>query len=101
MKNVSMIVVFLFVSVSLFAQKRNDFKGPEHKNYKPWMHKAEQTLVFKNTSKKVLKGPAIKNTKVWETENKDLKLITFTESKRRKLTGPAYKNFKPWKKVSK
>ncbi|PQJ72190.1 hypothetical protein [Polaribacter butkevichii] len=98
MKNTSLIVVLLFVSVSVFAQKRNEFTGPEHKNYKPWMHKAEKTLVFKNTSKKALKGSEIKNQKVWETSNKDLKLISFTKSNKTKLTGPAYKNYKPWKK---
>lgn len=98
MKNTSLIVVLFLVSVSVFAQKRNDFTGPEHKNYKPWMHKNENTLVFKNTSDKKLKGPEIKNKKAWDASNKNLKLITFTKSNRTKLIGPAFKNHKPWKK---
>ncbi|WP_158838144.1 hypothetical protein [Polaribacter sp. L3A8] len=98
MKSTRLIVVLLFVSASVFAQKRNELIGPEHKNYKPWMHKTENTVVFKNTSKKALKGSEIKNHKVWDTSNKDLKLISFTKSNKTKLTGPAYKNYKPWKK---
>jgi hypothetical protein len=98
MKKVNVTIVVLFISLAALAQKRNDFKGPEHKNFKPWMHKAEQTLIYKNTSKKAVKGSEIKNTKIWETERKDLKLIQMTTSKKHKLTGPAHKNYKPWKK---
>jgi hypothetical protein len=94
MRNINIVITVFFISLSALAQNRNDFTGPKHKNFKPWMHKAEPTLVFKKTNKIVLKGPEIKNTKIWETRKEDLELITLKKSKLSKLTGPAYKNFK-------
>ena len=94
MRNIIIAITVFFVSLTALAQNRNDFTGPKHKNFKPWMHKAVSTLIYKNTSNKVLKGPEVKNAKIWETKKEDLTLITLKKSKRRKLTGPAYKNFK-------
>lgn len=99
MKYVSLLVVFFFVSVSVFAQKRNDFTGPKHKNFKPWIHKKTPTLVYKNTNSENVKGPEFKNRKIWETKSEDLELITISKSKKSKLKGPKFKNHKPWDKV--
>ena len=88
----------ILISLSVFAQKRSDFQGPAYKNYKPWQHEVEPTVVYTVIENENLKGPKYKNQKVWENNNtKAYKVIT-VGTKRSKLTGPAYKNYKPWKK---
>lgn len=94
MKNLTLIVVFIFISAATFAQKRNDLTGPAFKNFKPWMQKATPTLVFKNDTKKSLTSPDYKNHKEWGTKKENLELITLEPSKKVGLTGPRFKNFK-------
>ncbi len=96
MKNLVLVIAFVFISTSIFAQKRKDLKGPAYKNYKVWEHKSEPTPIFVNTNKKDLKGPAYKNYKPWRDNSKKTKIVVVS-SKRSKLTGPAYKNYKPWR----
>lgn len=98
MKKLFLSVSIILVSLSAFSQKRSDFKGPEYKNYKPWLHKSEPTIVYSVSKKTKLTGPAYKNQKPWQnTSEKKYTAITFG-SERSKLTGPAYKNYKPWLK---
>ncbi|WNH14003.1 hypothetical protein [Thalassobellus suaedae] len=98
MKNLVLTLSIVFLSLSAFAQKRSDFKGPAYKNYKPWLHKNEVTLVYTVSQKTKLTGPAYKNYKPWQNKSeKTYTPISFV-SKRSKLTGPAYKNYKPWRK---
>lgn len=96
MKNLILVLGFIFISTAAFAQKRNDLKGPKHKNFKPWEHKAEPTLFYVGSDKKGLKSPEFKNYKPWQNKNKTSKIVA-TASTRPKVTGPKYKNYKPWK----
>lgn len=95
MKNLQLILLLVFVSFVGNAQKRNDFKGPAFKNYKPWLHKTESTLVCIVSLNEKLTGPAYKNQK--PRTNKPHKTYTpiVFGSERSKLKGPAYKNYKP------
>ncbi|WP_298492634.1 hypothetical protein [uncultured Algibacter sp.] len=98
MRNTILTLLVVLLSVSLYAQKRSDFKGPEYKNYKPWLHKSEPTLVYTVETKTKLTGPEHKNQKPWKNKaNKDYVAIVYG-SDRSKLKGPAYKNYKPWLK---
>lgn len=101
MKKLLVVLGFIFFSTITVAQKRNDFKGPEYKNYKYWQHKTEPTVVFVSIEKKGLMGPAYKNYKPWQNNGKNtiVKVLNL-KSTRSKLMGPAYKNYKPWKKKS-
>lgn len=98
MKNLVLTFVIVFLSISAFAQKRSDFKGPAYKNYKPWKHKNVVTLVYTTSEKSNLTGPEYKNYKPSKDKSdKKYTLISFG-SERSKLKGPAYKNYKPWRK---
>ncbi|GAA4802200.1 hypothetical protein [Litoribaculum gwangyangense] len=98
MKNLAFVLLFMFVSFGVFAQKRGDFKGPAYKNYKPWLHKSETTLVYSVSKKEQLTGPAYKNKKPWQNKSQKTYVPIVFGSERSKLTGPAYKNYKPWRK---
>lgn len=99
MKNLVLILAIVFISASSFAQKRNDLKGPEFKNFKVWESTAEPTVVLVGSAKKSLKGPAFKNYKRWQKNNKNATFkVLKIESPRQKLMGLAYKNYKPWRK---
>ncbi|WP_339663574.1 hypothetical protein [uncultured Polaribacter sp.] len=94
MKNLTLLLVFIFISTATFAQKRNKLTGPAFKNFKPWMQKSAPTLVFKNDTKKSLLGSEFKNHKVWENKKENLELVTFVRSRKTDLTGPSFKNYK-------
>ncbi len=104
MKKVALILGFLVVSSSAFAQektdlKRSDLQGPAYKNYKPWQHKTIPTAIYSTNKKKSLTGPAYKNYKPWRnTSEVEAVAVNTSGNERQKLMGPAYKNFKPWKK---
>ena len=99
MKNIIIVLGLISFSISTYAQKRSDFKGPAYKNYKYWKHTSEPVVVYTNTIKNNLKGPAFKNYKPWQNKNnnKAKKVVLFT-SNRKNLMGPAYKNYKPWQR---
>ena len=102
MKKAALILGFLVISFSAFAQvennvKRSDLKGPAYKNYKVWMDKSESTKIYSEANKESLQGPAYKNYQVSrDTTKKDLVLVSIGGNERQKLTGPAYKNYGPW-----
>ena len=98
MKKLLLTTSILLLSLSAFAQKRSDFKGPEYKNYKPWLHKTEPTKVYTISKENKLTGPEYKNQKPWENTSKKNYTVVTIGSERSKLRGPAYKNYKPWRK---
>lgn len=100
MKNISLILLIMFASFSVFAQKRSDYKGPAYKNYKPWLHKSEPTLVFSVSKQEKLTGPAYKNQKPWQNKSQNTYTPIVFGSERSKIKGSAYKNYKPWRKNS-
>ena len=98
MKKTALLLAILFITVTAFAQKRSDLKGPQYKNYKPWQHDTKVEPVYTSNKKVALTGPAYKNYKPWkktEEKNVDYQQVV-SNNKRAKLTGPAYKNYKPW-----
>ncbi|MCB4798287.1 hypothetical protein [Neotamlana laminarinivorans] len=96
MKKIAFTALAIIISFGAYAQKRNEFKGPAYKNYKPWQHDVVPTVVYTIIEKESLTGPEYKNQKVWENKNiEDYKVISIG-TKRSKLKGPAYKNYKPW-----
>ncbi|WP_159947663.1 hypothetical protein [Polaribacter septentrionalilitoris] len=102
MKKIVLVLGIIFLSTSAFAQKRNDLKGPEFKNFKVWESTAEPTVVYVGSPKKGLKGPAFKNFKPWQKNNKNATFkVLNIQSTKPKLKGPAFKNQKPWQKNKK
>ncbi len=104
MKNIALILGVALVSFGTFAQeqsnvKRSDLQGPAYKNYKPWKHQTEPTILYTTNRKKSLTRPAYKNYKPWEdTSEVEVVAVNMSGHERQKLTGPAYKNYKSWKK---
>lgn len=103
MKKIALILGFLVISLSGFAQevnnvKQSDLKGPAFKNYKHWMHKATPTKIYSENNKTSLQGPAYKNQQPGKNISQDLVEVKIGGSERQKLTGPAYKNHGPWSK---
>jgi hypothetical protein len=98
MRNTILTLLIVLLSISAFAQKRSDFKGPEYKNYKPWLHKSEPTTVYTVTKKTKLTGPAYKNQKAWQNKSEKKYVPIVFGSDRSELKGPEYKNYKPWRK---
>ena len=104
MKKAILILGFLVISLSAFAQaetnvKQSDLKGPAYKNYKYWMHKTEPTIVYSDNSKKDLTGPAYKNyLPSSDASKQELVAVNTSGSEKQKLTGPAYKNHGAWSK---
>lgn len=101
MRNTILTLSIVLLSVGAFAQKRSDFKGPAYKNYKPWLHESEPTLIYTKTSETKLTGPAYKNKKHWQNKSENKYAPITFGSERAKLRGPAYKNYKPWRKNDK
>lgn len=97
MKNVSFIIAFVFFSMSILGQEKNDLKSYEYKNLKPWQKYNNATKLYLKDNQNKLTGPEYKNRKVWNTNKEDYKLIKIKKSERSKLTGPAYKNYRPQK----
>lgn len=97
MKSIMSLFGFMFMIASVVGQENNDLKSYEYKNLKPGQKYTKKTKVYTIDANDKLVGPAYKNKKVWDTNEKDLSLIQFKKSERSKLTGPAYKNYKPKK----
>ncbi len=91
-------LLIVLLSVGAFAQKRSDFRGPDYKNYKPWLHKSQPIIVYTLTNKTKLQGPLFKNYKPWQNQLESKYIPIVFGSERSKLKGPAYKNYKPWLK---
>lgn len=98
MKKLILILGVSFFSLSVSAQKRNDLKSPQFKNFKIWNSTAKATVIFIDNSKRDLKGPAYKNFKPWQKNDKNSITVLKINSTRPKLLGPAYKNQKPSEK---
>ncbi|APY10977.1 hypothetical protein BWZ22_06855 [Seonamhaeicola sp. S2-3] len=99
MKKIVFTSLAIIVSVSVYAQKRNDFKGPAYKNYKPWLYDTKPTEVYSVKQEEKLTGPEYKNQKVWENSSKKSYKLIAVGTERSKLKGPAYKNYRPSKKI--
>ncbi|MHA7942440.1 hypothetical protein ACJOV8_005175 [Formosa sp. 3Alg 14/1] len=99
MKNIYLVLGLLLGSTSIaFAQDRNDFTGPEYKNYKIWEHETTASVIAVETNKEQVTGPEYKNKKAWERSDSDKTYAGIViGSERSKLKGPAYKNYKPWR----
>ncbi|MFY0712143.1 hypothetical protein J1D01_00570 [Seonamhaeicola sp. NFXS20] len=99
MKKLVFTSLAIIVSFSVYAQKRNDFKGPAYKNYKPWLYDAKPTEVYSVKQEEKLTGPEYKNQKVWEDNSKKSYNPINVGTERSKLKGPAYKNYRPKKTI--
>ncbi|MFT4833681.1 MAG: hypothetical protein ACI83W_000307 [Marinoscillum sp.] len=100
MKILIITLGFIFSTLLVGAQAKNDLKGPAAKNYKPWRDKTEinvPTPVIA-VDKVALKGPAAKNHKPWKVDSETEYVAIEIGSPRTELKGPAAKNYKPWKK---
>jgi hypothetical protein len=97
MKNIAILLAFMFVSAMAFSQDRNEFKGPAYKNYKPWQNKKSTKHVYTSNRKAGLTGPTYKNYKPWKDTSEIKYVVVQSKNERSKLTGPAYKNYKAWK----
>ncbi|MGY5354465.1 hypothetical protein [Wenyingzhuangia sp. IMCC45467] len=97
MKNFIWILAIM-IGGSVSAQKQNDLTGPEAKNYKPWQHNTEATVITKTVAKSNLKSKDVKNQKRWKNNgNTEKTYVIASNYNRNKLQGPAAKNYKPWK----
>lgn len=107
MKKKSLIIAFLAISFSAFAQikdevKQNDLKGPEYKNYKFWMYKTTPIKMYSSSNFKQLQGPQYKNYQPWKDTNKvDLVLVKTVGDEKQNLKGPEFKNFNHWRNKTK
>ncbi|WP_136482792.1 hypothetical protein [Cognatitamlana onchidii] len=98
MKKLAVLLALMFVSITSFAQKRSDLRGPQYKNYKPWKHDTKSTPLYTSNTKEGLKGPEYKNYKPWKNKGEaKYQEVATTVNERAKLTGPKYKNYKPWR----
>ncbi len=95
MKSISFAVALLVSSILFAAQNPKELKGPQAKNFKPWMKETPKMVVVKKSSLKSLKGPSFKNHKTWEVE-KEQPTKAFVTKPRTRVTGPKAKNKKPW-----
>lgn len=96
MKNLIWILVIMTMSTAN-AQKRNELKGPEAKNYKPWAYKTEATTSVTTVDKSSLKSKDVKNYKAWKKEDQATQeIVLATNNNKNKLRSPQAKNYKPW-----
>ncbi|MDO6738029.1 hypothetical protein [Wenyingzhuangia sp. 2_MG-2023] len=98
MKNFILILAIMAMGTAN-AQKKNELKGPEAKNYKPWQHKVAATVEVYSVDKSALRSKEVKNYKPWK-KGKNVttkKLVLASNYKRNELQGPAAKNYKPWR----
>jgi hypothetical protein len=96
MKNGLLIIALTIGTLTMAnGQTRNDLKGPQAKNYKPWMNKTLPTTIVTN-DKKNLKGPEAKNFKAWKDEREFTEQVVVFGDSKPKLKGPEAKNYKPW-----
>lgn len=100
MKNFLAVIALIFAAAVSQAQTHNGLKGPEAKNYKPWMHKtkASAPVAVASSASQRLQGPAAKNYKPWRDDQDNKRIKVQTAGKERRLQGPAAKNYKPWMK---
>jgi len=103
MKKLALILGFLVISISSFAQdgknvRKNDLTGPAYKNYQVWMDKSEPAKIYSQKNITSLDGPAYKNQQPVKNTPKDDLIEVKIGGERQKLTGPAYKNYGPWTK---
>ncbi|NJX14006.1 hypothetical protein [Tamlana crocina] len=98
MKNIAIILALVFAaSISAYAQKRSDLKGPAYKNFKHGQQKTEATPIYAVAKEEKLTGPAYKNKKhTNDTADKTYTTVVFGSDKS-DLKGPEYKNHKPWR----
>lgn len=94
-----MLIGFMAISGIAFSQSRNDFKGPQAKNYKAWQHSVETTDVnIVSDLEDVKKGPKAKNTingLLDTASSEDATVITSSNlinNPRLGLVGPKAKN---------
>ena len=86
----------LLVSAMTFTlQNPKELKGPQAKNFKPWMRETPKMVVVKKSSTAELKGPSFKNHKSWKVQKEQPKK-SFVTKPRTRITGPKAKNQKPW-----
>lgn len=103
MKNVIIVLTFLFVASISHAQTHKDLQGPAAKNHKPWTGKNNATtpaIVIADHSKR-LQGPAAKNYKPWMGNKNKKYVLVQTTDKNLRLKGPKAKNHKPWMSIPK
>ena len=94
MKNTLLVLGFICIASSSFAQKKDDLKSFEAKNAKVWMKTSKNTVITINRTKSNLKSYEFKNHKIWKNKKEDSEIITIKTSKRTKLKGSKFKNFK-------
>ncbi|UII23164.1 hypothetical protein [Fulvivirga ligni] len=99
---IRLIITVLAVSGAAFfnksaAQERNDLKGPEAKNYKPWKNKSTKKLI--TYRREILQGPDAKNQKPWKKEVNQYQEVAGRSN--HNLQGPRAKNHKPWQSKKK
>lgn len=99
MKKAALILVLFVASFGALAQdksevKQSDLKGPEYKNFKSWMHKANPTKVYSANKVNALQGPAYKNQQPGiNTPKAEMVLVSTSGNEQQNLKGPAYKNY--------
>lgn len=86
-------VSMIFASFS-FAQKKNDLRGPQAKNYKLWKDNSEKSVAVSKVTSKRLTGPQAKNKRLRHKSQESAQYTAVTSSNRPKLTGPKAKNWK-------
>ena len=98
-KRVLSIIAVLFMTAlasQVVAQAKNDLKGPEAKNFKPWQSANAGVRLYSKVELNVVKGPLAKNAKPWKTQPGELRVLSQAKPNRNELKGPKAKNFKPW-----
>lgn len=95
-----MLLGFMAISGIAFSQSRNDFKGPQAKNYKAWQHSVETTDVgIVANQADVTKGPQAKNKihSLLSTAKEEATVVTtpnILNNPRLGIVGPKAKNYK-------
>ena len=95
-----MLLGFMAISGIAFSQGRNDFKGPQAKNYKAWQHSVETTDVsIVANQAEVVKGPQSKNkiNSLLSTTKEEATSVTtanILNNPRLGMVGPKAKNYK-------
>ena len=94
---IATLTLVFFVVLTGYAQDRNTLKGPEAKNYKPWLNTEQPAPVYQMDVEK-LKGPQAKNQLAWTKARVEAPKSEIVLEPREKVMGPAAKNAKRWKK---
>jgi len=93
----SLLIAFVFMTVATFsyAQDKSDLKGPAAKNYKPWQNNEKAKKMYTLEASSKVQGPSAKNKKSWDSKSINYQEITLVANKP-KVTGPKAKNAKAW-----